>query len=114
MQVFKAVVLVSLGQQKVKSLLSDRPALEKRLSEMAKELRNQRGVRYIEGVFIRDWRSDAQGIEKAPWKPAGALVVLEARDEKRLQENIKTMWDVAKRFDQEIMVLEPLGDVDMW
>ncbi len=113
---YKAIVLVSLGQQKVVGLLDGirREELKKKLLPMAKDLRNQPGVRHIEGILIQNWRSDSQGIAQAPWKPAGALIGLEARDEKRLQDRISNLWDVAKKYDQEIMVLEPLGDVDMW
>ena len=115
-QIHKAIVLVSLGQQKVAANLEGgkREELKKKLLPMAKDLRSQPGVRHIEGILIQNWRSDSEGIARAPWKPAGALIVLEARDEERLQKRISNLWDAAKKYDQEIMVLEPLGDLDSW
>ncbi len=85
--------------------------LELKVSELAEALRNQRGVRHIEAVIIQNWRSDSQGIDRAPWRPAGALIFIESKDEAGLQKAIDNIWNVAQKFDQEIMVL---NGIDSW
>lgn len=112
---FRAIVLVSLGDQKIRELeRGGADALRKKATALAKALRPLRGVRFIEGVVaFPSVRIDSHDI-KAPWRPAGAIIGLEARSEIRLQENIKSIWDESKSFDQDIVVLEPCGDLDMF
>ncbi len=108
---YRAILLVSLGKEKLDGLWSDRVELEGRVSKLAETLRNQRGVRHIEAVIIQNWRSDSQGINRAPWKPAGALVFIESQSESGLQKIIDNIWNVAEEFDQEVM---ELNGIDSW
>lgn len=107
----RAILLVSLGKEKVDRLWSNRAILERRVSELAEALRNERGVRHIEAVIIQNWRSDSKGLDRAPWRPAGALIFVEAKDDAGVERAIENIWDKAKLFDQDVMVL---NGIDSW
>ena len=112
METFKAVILISLNQEKVNKLSPEE--LQRRTHKMAKAIRCEVGVRQVEGVQFFHWRAGPGGTPNAPWKPHGALVFLEARNPDRLGERIHNIFQVVSHLDQEMMVLEPLGDLDSW
>ncbi len=111
--VYRAVVLVSLNQKKADGL--DQLALRRRVMELAAALRSQRGVRLVEAVLYADWKDEFGEFKELkgqpPWRPRGALVFLEDKDEGQLSKNIDAIYGVAKKFDQTLMRLTP---IDGW
>lgn len=112
MQTFKAVVLMSLNQDKVRNLTPEE--LQRQTRKMTKALRCEVGVRQVEGIQFLDWKAGPGGTPRPPWRPHGTLLFLEARDPDRLGERIRHVFDIANELDQEMMVLQPLGDLDSW
>ncbi len=114
--VYRAVVLISLNQGKADGLAREgAEVLRRRVTDLAAELRRQRGVRHVEAVLYADWRDDLNEFKdwkkQPPWRPRGALVFLEDKDEGQLSKNIDAIYGVAKKFDQTLMRLTP---IDGW
>ncbi len=109
---YKAVMLVSIGQAKLAKL--EGKQLSDKLKELATKLRSQQFVRQIECIALKDWKDAANAkatIDNAPWKPYGAFLVIEAADENSLNKAINDIFAAAKQVDQEAMTLDVL---DIW
>ncbi len=100
MAIHRVVLLVSLGDAKVNELRKKKK-LETSIRNMARTLRRRRGVRHIEAVAFRNWREGTRiSNDRAPWKPHGALIFVEADTEDHLTRAIETIWGVASKFAQ--------------
>ncbi len=109
---YKAVMLVSIGQAKLATL--EGKQLGDKLTKLAAYLRSQQFVRQIECVALKDWKDAANPkatVKDAPWKPYGAFLVIEAENENSLNNAINAVFDAAKKVDQEAMTLDVL---DIW
>ncbi len=108
---YKAVVLVSIGQAKLATLSGKQ--LGDKLTRLATDLRSQQFVRQIEVIALKDWKDAANPkatVKNAPWKPYGAFLVIEAADENSLNKAIDAIFNAAKRVDQEVMTLDVLDN----
>jgi hypothetical protein len=119
---YRAVLIVSINAKKADDLYrrDDPKALRAKAVEMARRLRAQGGVRHTEAVVLNRWWPDPatpdsphrpQPPTAAPWKPCGALVVVEADSDRTLEEYVRRVLEAAKAVDQNAM--EFLG-TDNW
>lgn len=105
----RAILVVSVGQEKVQSL-SKTQLLEK-IRVLAKSLRAVSGVREVHAVQFTGWRDASRRLKRAPWTPHGAVVTVEASGRDALKRNIEHVWAAATKVDQEMMEFTP---VDNW
>ncbi len=79
---------------------------------MAELLRPLAGVRQVEAIVFRYWREGKSKIYDAPpWRPVGALVIVEGKDEQDLETNVEAVWTTAGQIDQRGVVTRA---VDNW
>lgn len=111
---YRAIVIVSIHTRKAEELYRNRDekGLRQRAKEMAVALRNQKGVRHTEAVVLNRWWPDPptprdphkpQPPTAAPWKPCGALVVVEADNAEALEGYVGLVLKAAKAVDQNAM-----------
>ena len=100
--VYRAVLVISIDTQ--------RPA---KIRQLASRLRCQPGVRQVDAVVFRNWRSEPR--REAPWKPHGAIVHVEASDEKALREKIVPgLWREVLRAVKTDPDFMEMDSIDMW
>ncbi|MGH2372160.1 MAG: hypothetical protein ACRDIC_01595 [bacterium] len=105
---YGAVLLVSMDQQK--TMMWDRDRRRELIAKVVPSLRCLPGVRHVEAVLFQDWK-DAAG-KPAPWMPNGALIFVQAGNPQKLEMRIQTIFGAAAGLDQEMIVMERLGDLD--
>ena len=120
--VHRAILIVSINAKKAGELYErgDPKALRVKAVAMAEKLRGQRGVRHTEAVVLNRWWPDPpspraphqpEPPRKAPWKPCGALVMVEASKAEDLEKYVRALLEAAKAIDQNAM--EFMG-TDIW
>lgn len=110
LHIHRAVVLISLSQEKIKTLANEK-RLRPQILRMARALGSQRGVRHVEAVEFVEWKPDPKDPKEpkeAPWRPFGALLFVEALDERTLNQYIDIIMRRAADFDQTLMRLNPM------
>lgn len=110
-RVYRTVCLVSMAQRKAGLRRDERVRLVARAAPL---LRDLPGVRHIEAVVFDGWRDDSGAFRDAPWKPNGALIFAESKDPVRLRRVVRRIYETARGLDQEMLIMEPLGDLDSW
>lgn len=105
---FRAVLLISRAQTKP---ALNREHLKALMAKVVPGLRSQPGVHQVVPIVFHGWRDDV-GKTRAPWQPNGAMVFVLSKDMRRIKDSINKVYEAAKGLDQEMMILEPLGDLD--
>ncbi|MGH2372159.1 MAG: hypothetical protein ACRDIC_01590 [bacterium] len=105
---YRAVLLISRGR--TKSRLGP-TQLKELMAKVVPGLRGQRKVHHVVPFIFHGWRDDVAS-SPAPWMPNGAMVFVQSNNMKELKESIKLVYENAKGLDHEMMILEPLGDLD--
>ena len=104
---YKAVLVVSISNKKVREIERNDDERRKKAREMAKHLIGEPGVTRVEPVVFNAMLVDPddQTFFKDHWKPVGAVVTVEAEDGGTLEKYVRGVHKAASAIDQNTMWL---------